>query len=109
MFPLQVKLFAIEAQNVEVDGQRYQSTTFHLPLDMKESATKRTMGTVTRPFKLGDHTEFDKWAHLEKSFGDGKYILCDAQFTMAATKANGKETVELQLVSIKPAAQAKAA
>lgn len=103
--PMQVKLFGIEAQNIEVDGQRFQSTTFHLPLDIKESATKRTMGTVTRPFKLGDHTEYDKWAHLADKLGDGKFIVCDAVFTMAASKSSGKETVELQLVGIKPAAQ----
>lgn len=104
-FAAQVKLFGIESQNAEVDGQRYQSTSFHLPLDIKESSTKRTMGTVTRPFKLGDHTEYDKWAHLEANLGDGKFILCDAVFNFVAVKVNGKESAEPQLVSIKPASQ----
>lgn len=105
LIPIQVKLFGIEAQDIEIDGKRFTSCSFHLPLDIKESATKRTLGTVTRPFKMGDATEFDKWAHLGDKLGDGKFILCDGQFELVASKVAGKETSELQLVSIKPSAQ----
>jgi hypothetical protein len=83
------------------EGKAFSSTTFHCEVDLKENGAGRSIGRVTRPFKLGDHTEFDKWAHLGKSLP----IEAEATFTMEASREDG---VKLTLVGIRPMNQAPA-
>jgi len=101
-FPMRVKLFGIIATDYEIDGKSFQATEFHIPLDIKGSANKVTLGTITRGFKLGDASEINKWKHLGHLLGDGKHIECDAEFDMVASKVAGKDVTELQLKAIKP-------
>lgn len=42
------------------EGKPFSSTTFHCEVDLKENGAGRSLGRVTRPFKLGDAKEFDK-------------------------------------------------
>ena len=64
-----------------------------------------TIGVVTRPFKFGDSTEFQKWAHLKDKWPLGG-ILCDCEFDVVAGADN---TVKLTLLGIKPASTKAAA
>ncbi|MNV41056.1 hypothetical protein D3C71_1326810 [compost metagenome] len=67
-------------------------------MDLKENGAGRSLGRVTRPFKIGDAKEFDKWAHLGASFP----ITANAVFEMEATREDG---TKLSLVEITPAAR----
>ncbi len=80
------------------EGRAFSSCTFHCEVDIKENGVGRALGRVTRPFKLGDATEFDKWKHLVNSFP----IKAEATFEMEASREDG---VKLTLVAIKPAAK----
>jgi hypothetical protein len=98
---------AIKESKGEIEGKAFSSTTFHLNVDLAENGAGRSIGTVTRPFKFGDASEFDKWAHLSKSWPPGGIrVVCDFEVVAAA---DNKST--LTLLGIKPAtvAQAKAA
>ncbi len=64
-------------------------------MDLKENGAGRSLGRVTRPFKIGDAGEFDKWAHLGNAFP----IQAEAVFEMEAARDDGSRLV---LVSIKP-------
>lgn len=100
--PIRVKLFGISSSDYEIDGKRFSNTEFFIPLEMKSTANKVTIGTVTRGFKLGDASEIKKWEHLAHFLGDGKSIECDAEIDIVATKVAGKDTQEIQLASIRP-------
>ncbi|MBW8723012.1 MAG: hypothetical protein JF626_14500 [Polaromonas sp.] len=52
----------------EETKKAFSSTTFHLIVDVAENSAGRSIGSVSRPFKFGDATEFEKWAHLDKSW-----------------------------------------
>lgn len=86
----------------EYEGRKFSSTTFHLIVDIKENGAGRSIGTVTRPFKFGDAAEFEKWAHLAKSW-PAAGVPCDCTFELVAGAGNDSR---LELKEIKPAKQA---
>jgi hypothetical protein len=90
----------------EMEGRKSSSTTFHLIVDVAENSWGRSLGSVSRPFKFGDATEFEKWAHLKNSWPSGGLpVFCE--FDVVAGADN---TTKLTLVSIRPAnAEKKAA
>ena len=98
-------LFGIESSKGDFNGTAYDSTKFHLSVDLGQKSNGKTVGLVTRPFKLGDSTEIDKWAHLDKFMREGKPIQVECEFDVVAA-ADG---VKLTLLGIKPVTQAKAA
>ena len=79
----------------EYEGRAFSSTAFHCEVDLKENGAGRSIGRVTRPFKMGDAKEFDKWAHLAGALP----IEAEAVFEMSAAK---EDKASLVLVSIKP-------
>lgn len=97
-FTSEVVVHAVKESVGEMEGRAYSSTTFHCEADLKENGAGRSIGRVTRPFKLGDHKEFDKWAHL----GGSLPIKAKAVFEMAAAR---DDKTTLQLVSIVPLVQ----
>jgi hypothetical protein len=104
-FTSEVVVHAVKESVGEFEGKAFSSTTFHCEVDMKENGAGRAIGCVTRPFKLGDAKEFDKWAHLSHS------LPCKAHavFEMEATKeVQGQSGTKLVLVSIKPTESHKA-
>lgn len=94
-FPIQVTVHAVKESTGEMEGRTFSSTTFHCEVDLKENGAGRSIGRVTRPFKLGDHKEFDKWAHL----GNSLPIKAEGIFEMVATR---DDKSEMKLVSIRP-------
>lgn len=98
-------LFGIESSKGEFQGLQYDSTKFHLSVDLGQKSNGKTVGLVTRPFKLGDSTEIEKWAHLGAHMGAGKPIPVECEFDVVAAS----DGVKLTLLAIKPATQAKAA
>lgn len=97
-FNSQVVVHAVKESVGEFEGRAFSSTTFHCEVDLKENGAGRSIGRVTRPFKLGDAKEFDKWAHLGQSLP----IQADAVFEMSAARED-KST--LVLVEIRPVAR----
>lgn len=104
-FQNQVICTGIKESVGEYEGRKFSSTTFHLIVDVAENSSGRSIGAVTRPFKMGDATEFEKWAHLEKSW-PVMGLVCTAEFDVVA--AQGTES-KLTLLSLKPTPQPKAA
>lgn len=108
---MKVTCYGIKQSAVEFDGKKFSSTTFYLPAELAESAAGKTLGVVTVPYKFGDASEFEKWAHLSNSWPDGGLPVA-VQFELVAGKdAQGKESGKLQMVGIRPATttQARAA
>lgn len=97
-----VTVHAVKESVGTFEGKPFSSTTFHCEVDLKENGAGRSIGRVTRPFKLGDAKEFDKWAHL----GNSLPIQAEATFEMEASREDG---VKLTLVGIKPIELKKAA
>lgn len=91
----EVTVYAVKESTGNFEGRAFSSCTFHCSVDLKENGAGRSIGVVTRPFKLGDHTEFDKWAHL----GGSLPIKAMATFEMEATKEDGAKLV---LKAIRP-------
>jgi hypothetical protein len=91
----EVTVYAVKESTGTFEGRAFSSCTFHCSVDLKENGAGRSIGVVTRPFKLGDHTEFDKWAHL----GNSLPIRAQASFEMAAAK---EDKAQLVLVAIRP-------
>lgn len=91
----EVIVHAVKESKGEFEGRAFSSTTFHCEVDLKENGAGRSIGRVTRPFKLGDASEFDKWAHL----GPGLPLKAMATFEMEASREDG---AKLTLVEIKP-------
>lgn len=93
----------IKESKGEYEGRAFSSTTFHLSVDVAESGSGRSIGAVTRPFKFGDASEFEKWAHLGKSWPQtGLPVLCDFEIVAGADQSS-----KLVLLGIRPATQAK--
>jgi len=90
-----------ESQGV-IEGRPFSSTVFHCEVDLTQNSAGRSIGRATRPFKLGDASEFEKWAHLGASLP----IKAIAIFEMAAAAQDGTKMV---LVEIRPVEQAKKA
>lgn len=103
-FKNQVICTGIKASEGEMEGRKSSSTTFHLIVDVADNSWGESIGQVSRPFKLGDASEFGKWKHLKNSWPAGG-LVCDCEFDVVAAADNKSQ---LTLVSIKPAAQAKA-
>ncbi len=97
-----VVVHAVKESVGTFEGKPFSSCTFHCEVDLKENGAGRSIGSVTRPFKLGDAKEFDKWAHLANSLP----IVAEATFEMEASREDG---VKLTLVGIKPVEMKKAA
>lgn len=98
-------LHGIKTSKGDYEGRPFDSTTFHLSVDIAASQSGESIGVVTRPFKFGDSTEFQKWAHLKNSWPLGG-VMCDCEFDVVAGADN---TVKLTLLGIKPSATTKAA
>ncbi len=99
-FQSEVVVHAVKESVGTIEGRAFSSTTFHCAVDLKENTAGRSIGVVTRPFKLGDAKEFDKWAHL----GNSLPIKATATFEMQAAREDGSKLV---LVDIKPTERAK--
>lgn len=93
----EVVVHAIKESVGVFEGKPFSSTTFHCEVDLKDNGAGRSLGRVTRPFKLGDAKEFDKWAHL----GHSLPCKAEATFDMDAAKEDG---VKLTLTAIRPVA-----
>lgn len=105
-FPAQAVVHAIKESLGNIDGKAFSSTTFHLEVDLPENSAGRSLGRVTRPFKFGDASEFDKWVTAGKALP----LKVDVLFSLEAgsRSANGQETTKLTLKAIKPVASVAA-
>lgn len=101
----QAVLHGIKSSKGDYEGRPFDSTTFHISVDMGTSTSGESIGVVTRPFKFGDSTEFQKWAHMKSKWPLGG-VLCDCEFDIVAGADN---TTKLTLLGIRPAASQKAA
>lgn len=101
-FKSEVIVHGVKESQGSIDGRAFSSTTFHCEVDLAENSAGRSIGRATRPFKLGDAKEFDKWAHLGQSLP----LKAIATFEMAAAAQDGTKMV---LVDIRPLEQAKPA
>jgi len=99
-FQSEVVVHAVKESVGEFEGRAFSSCTFHCEVDLKENGAGRSIGRVTRPFKLGDAKEFDKWAHL----GNSLPVRAQATFEMSAAK---EDKATLVLVAIRPIVQEK--
>lgn len=88
----------IKESKGEFEGKPFSSTTFHLNVDVAENGAGRSLGSVTRPFKFGDASEFEKWAHLGKSWPVGG-LPCQCDFEVVAGAENSSKLV---LLGIRP-------
>lgn len=96
-------LHGIKSSKGDVDGRAYDSTTFHLAVDMGQSSNGESIGVVTRPFKFGTSEEFKKWAHLKNGWPlGGVPVECD--FDVVAGSDN---SVKLTLLAIRPSSDAR--
>lgn len=102
-FEADVMCFGIKESSGTFEGREFSSTTFHLETNLAENASGRSMGIVTRPFKYGNASEFNKWEHLAKTPFP---IKVKARFTIQAGADN---STSLKLVDIKPISQQKPA
>lgn len=98
----EVIVHAVKESAGEYEGRAFSSTTFHCEVDLKENGAGRSIGRVTRPFKLGDAKEFDKWAHL----GGSLPLKAHATFDLEAAREDG---TKMTLVEIRPFEMKKAA
>lgn len=98
-------LHGIKSSKGDFEGRAYDSTTFHLAVDMGQSSNGESIGVVTRPFKFGTSDEFKRWEHLRNSWPLGG-VLCDCEFGVVA---GSDSSVKLTLLAIKPAAQERKA
>ena len=100
----EVVVHAVKESAGDFEGKAFSSCTFHCEVDLKENGAGRSIGVVTRPFKLPDAKEFDKWAHLGKSLP----IRAMADFEMEAIKeVQGGSGTKLTLLAIRPIEQVK--
>lgn len=101
----QAVLHGLKQSKGDYEGRPFDSTTFHLSVDIAQSTSGESIGVVTRPFKLGDSTEFQKWAHLKNKWPLGG-VLCECEFDIVAGADN---STKLTLLAIRPAPTVKAA
>ncbi|ABM32981.1 hypothetical protein QRO08_10010 [Paracidovorax citrulli] len=100
-FDTEVVVHGVKESEGTIEGRAYSSTTFHCEVDLSENSAGRSIGRATRPFKLGDAAEFNKWAHLGASLP----IKAVATFEMAA---GAQDATKLKLVAIRPVERAPA-
>lgn len=84
-----VFVHAVKESSGTFEGKAFSSTQFHCEVALKENGVGRAIGRVTRPFKLGDHREFDKWLPLQDRLNEGP-IEAEATFELEATKDGSK-------------------
>ncbi|WP_312302214.1 hypothetical protein [Diaphorobacter nitroreducens] len=101
-FKSEVIVHGVKESKGTIEGREFSSTTFHCEVDLAENSAGRSIGRATRPFKLGDAKEFDKWSHL----GESLPLKAIATFEMAAAAQDGTKMV---LVDIRPVDMAKPA
>lgn len=101
-FQSDVIVHGVKESQGTIEGRDFSSTTFHCEVDLAENSAGRSIGRATRPFKIQDAKEFDKWAHLGQSLP----IKAVATFEMAAAAQDGTKMV---LVDIRPVETKKAA
>lgn len=99
-FNANVVVHGIKESAGTFEGREFSSCTFHCEVDLKENGAGRSLGRVTRPFKIGDAKEFDKWTHMGNAFP----IKAEAVFEMVASR---DDKSELKLISIRPTADNK--
>ena len=92
------RLYAIEANNVTVEGRTFDTTKFHLAVDLGEKATGLQMGVVTRPFKFGTSVEGEKWVQYKELLAKGAGMPVDVEFEVQSTSTG----VTLAILSIHP-------
>lgn len=98
-------LHGIKSSKGDFEGRGFDSTTFHLSVDIADSNSGEAIGVVTRPFKLGTSEEFKKWQNLKNSWpATGLPVVCEFDIVAGAEQAS-----KLILLSIKPAPAQKAA
>jgi len=99
-------LHGIKSSEGEMEGKKYSSTTFYLTADFASGVSTKAIGSVTVPYRLGDALEFQKWAHLEKSWpATGVPVQCEFD-VVVGKDAQGKDAPKLVLLGIKPLAKA---
>lgn len=94
-FNSEVIVHGVKESEGTIEGRAFSSTTFHCEVDLKENSAGRSIGKATRPFKLGDASEFNKWAHL----GESLPLKAAAVFEM---KAAAGDKAEMVLIDIRP-------
>lgn len=95
--PMNAVLYGVESSKGDFEGVGYDSSTFHLSVDLGKKSNGKTVGVVSRPFKMGDSTEVEKWLHLGPLMSSGRVpVVCE--FDVVATK----DSVKLTLLSISP-------
>lgn len=104
----QVVCHAIKESKGTFEGKPFSSTTFHLAVDMAENGAGRSIGSVTRPFKLGDASEFEKWVHHKDTWPETG-LPCLATFDVVAGADNASKLTLLALAAVSPALVRKAA
>lgn len=105
-FPAKAVVHAIKESVGSIDGKPFSSTTFHLEVDLPENGAGRSFGKVTRPFKFGDATEFDKWLKVGPALPQA--VDCVFAIEAGSRSASGQETTKLTLKAIKPASAPQA-
>ena len=101
-FNSEVIVHGVKESKGSIEGRDFSSTTFHCEVDLSENTAGRSIGRATRPFKIQNAAEFEKWAHL----GNSLPIKAVATFEMAAAAQDGTKMV---LVDIRPIEKQKAA
>lgn len=102
--PSKAVLHGIKSSKGDFEGRAFDSTTFHISVDLGESSNGQSMGAVTRPFKLGTSTEMEKWMGFKGKWPLGG-IPVDCEFDIVA---GADQSSKLTLVSIKPSSTQKA-
>ena len=97
-FEAQAILTAIATSKGEYEGRAFDSCTFHLSVDLPEKSTGETMGNVTRPFKMGTSSEFEKWRDYKEKW---PVVGIPVECLFEAT-AGADNSTKLSLVGIKP-------
>jgi hypothetical protein len=88
----------IKESKGDYEGKAFSSTTFHLIVEVAENSAGRSIGSVSRPFKFGDASEFDKWTNFKNSW-PASGLPCTCDFDVVAGADNSSK---LTLLGIKP-------
>ena len=86
-------LHGIKSSKGEIEGRGYDSTTFHISVDLGSNSSGDSIGVVTRPFKCGTSEEFKKWQHLKASWPATGMRVC---------RILCKRTIPRRLASARP-------
>lgn len=92
-------LHGVKESKGEYEGRAFDSTQYHVTVDLQDNSSGRSIGVVTRPFKCGPAADFEKWAHLSKSWPLGG-VPVECEFDVVAGPDNSSK---LLLLGIRPA------